>query len=125
MASRNDVDIIGDELVIVPRGLDKFWGFRRRIVVRLADIAGVEVEEHPHRVATGWRGPGLDTGTKLSGTFHPPGERTYWNVSGPGAALVVHIRGGSPFDRLYLSVANAEAARSMIRDVIAGGHSPV
>ncbi|GAA1571937.1 hypothetical protein [Leucobacter aridicollis] len=118
MADRNDIDVIGGELVIVPRGLDKVWGFRRRIVVPLEEVAGVEVEQRPHRVETGWRGPGLDAGTKLSGTFHPPGERTYWNVSGPGAALLIHVRSRKPFDRLYLSVADAEAARQRIAKAV-------
>ena len=62
----------------------------------------------------GWRGPGLDIGGKYCGTFHPNGERHYWNFSNTSEALMVEIQGGQPFDRLYLSVADAEAARQMI-----------
>lgn len=118
MVNRNDLTIVGDELVVVPKGLDKLWGFRTRIVVALEDIAAVEVEQRPLRVATGWRGPGLDAGVKRSGSFHPAGELTYWNVSGLGPALLVQVRGGAPFDRLYLSVADAEAARTLIAKAV-------
>ncbi|MGO2140854.1 MAG: hypothetical protein ACTH30_10625 [Leucobacter sp.] len=118
MANRNALTVDGDELVVVPKGLDKFWGFRKRIVVALGDIAAVEVEQRPLRVATGWRGPGLDAGVKRSGSFHPAGELNYWNVSGLGPALLIQVRGGAPFDRLYLSVADIEAARTMIAEAV-------
>lgn len=113
MSDRNALAIVDGALIVVPRGLDRLWGFRRRIVVPLASIADVQVERQPHRVPSGWRGPGLDAGKK-GGTFHPEGERHYWNFSGRGEVLMVEIRGGRPFHRLYLSVADAEAARKML-----------
>lgn len=113
MSDRNALTIAGGTLIVAPRGMDRVWGFRRQIVVPLASIRDVQVERNPHRVPSGWRGPGLDAGKKC-GTFHPAGERHYWNFSGRGEVLMVAIRGGKPFNRLYLSVADAEAARKMI-----------
>ncbi|WP_025133479.1 hypothetical protein [Leucobacter sp. PH1c] len=118
MSARNAVSIERGALVVIPRGMDKIWGFRRRIEVPLERITEVAVEPSPLRVPTGWRGPGLDVGGKLSGTFHPGGERHYWNVSGRGPALTVGIAGGQPFDRLTLSVADAEA---LCRELHAAG----
>lgn len=119
MSNRNALSIIDGALVVVPRGMDRVWGFRRRIVVPLARIVNVEVEHRPHRVPTGWRGPGLDVFVKKSGTFHPRGKRHYWNISGTDAALRVDIANGTPFDRLYLSVAEPEAACRMVSEAVA------
>lgn len=115
MSDRNTLSIEHNELVVIPRGFDKIWGIRRRISVPLSAIAGVEIEHRPHYVPTGWRGPGLDGFGKLVGTFHPSGERHYWNFSGKGSVLMVDIEGGQPFDRLYLSVADVEASYRMVR----------
>lgn len=114
MADRNTLSIVDGALVVEPRGLDKLWGCRRQVVAPVSAITEVLVELHPLRVPTGWRGPGLDVGGKLSGTFHPGNEQHYWNVSGRGPALEVVIAGGSPFHRLYLSVADPEASRAWL-----------
>lgn len=115
VTDRNALSIVDGALVVVPRGLDRVWGLRKRIVVPLGRITAVEVERRPHYVPMGWRGPGLDAFGKLTGTFHPNGERHYWNFSGSGVVLMVAIEGGAPFDRLYLSVADAEASCGMIQ----------
>lgn len=97
-----------------PRGLDKIWGFRRQIVVPLQKIDRVEVEQKPHQVRRGLRAPGLDTYWKRCGTFHPDGEKHYWNQSGNSAVLVIYTSGGMPFDRLYLSVADPARVREIL-----------
>ena len=122
--SRNTLTIDGDDLVIVPRGLDKLWGFRRRIVVPLSRIVEVRVEERPHHVPKGWRGPGLDTGWKLSGTFHPHGERHYWNFSGIGPALNIKLDGSGRFSQLYLSVGDAEQTHKWLAGAAAAHRGP-
>ncbi|RLP72296.1 hypothetical protein D9V32_15475 [Mycetocola tolaasinivorans] len=40
---------------MIPRGLDRLWGFRRRIDVPLASIVEVRTESHPRRVKRGLR----------------------------------------------------------------------
>ncbi|KIP51825.1 hypothetical protein [Leucobacter komagatae] len=118
MSARNRLEINPEALVVVPRGLDKVWGFRRRVVVPLAHITDVAIEHRPHYVAKGWRGPGLDGFGKLVGTFHPNKERHYWNFSGSGSVLTVGIAGGDPFHRLYLSVEDAEASLALISEAL-------
>lgn len=116
MSDRNALGISNGNLIVKPRGLDRLWGFRKQIVVPLDRIERVEVELHPRAIRRGLRAPGLDAYWKRSGTFHPGGERHYWNQSGSGPVLVVVIAGGDPFARLYLSVADAESAREMIAE---------
>ena len=118
MSDRNTLSVVEGSLVVIPRGMDKVWGFKKRIVVPLTAIADVQIERSPHRVRSGWRGPGLDAFGKKSGSFHPGSETHYWNFSGRGEVLMVEIVGGRPFHRLYLSVADAEASRAMISEAL-------
>lgn len=114
MSDRNSLQVVDENLIVTPRGLDKIWGFRRQVVVPVQKIDRVEVEQKPHQVRRGLRAPGLDAYWKRCGTFHPDGERHYWNQSGNGAVLAIYISGGAPFDRLYLSVAVLTEARKML-----------
>lgn len=118
MGDRNNLRIENDALTVVPRGMDKVWSFRRQVVVPLSSISEVSIEPLPLRVKRGWRGPGLDTFTKLSGTFHPAGERHFWNYSGPGEALTIRLNGSHHFHQLYLSVDDAGAWRDRIIEAI-------
>lgn len=117
MSDRNELRIEDGALIVTPRGMDKVWGFRKQVVVPLAVISDVAVERNPRRVPSGLRGPGLEAFGKKAGTFHPRGEQHYWNFSGRGEVLMIDIRGRKPFDRLYLSVADAEASRLLILEV--------
>lgn len=122
MASRNRIELSGSELVVLPRGLDVAWGFQRRIIVPLASIIGVEIEPRPNHIPTGLRAPGLDIGVKRSGTFYLDRERHYWNTSGSGAALVLILR-GERFQRLILSVGDAEEWRSRIAAAVSAART--
>lgn len=114
MAARNTLRIEGGSLIVIPKGWDKLWGVRRRLAVPLSTITKVSVESDSHHVPTGWRGPGLDAFGKLVGTFHPRGERHYWNYSGAGDALSIRLDGSEHFYQLYLSVDDAQEAKSLI-----------
>lgn len=121
---RNALHIAGDSLTVIPRGLDKVWGVRRRVNIPLSSITEVRIERDPHRVPMGWRGPGLDIFWKLVGTFHPGNERHYWNYAGPGEALNLRLDDSQYFRELYLSVGNAEAALQRISDALLDQHAP-
>lgn len=114
MPARNSLRIENGNLVIVPKGLNKVWGFRRKLTVPLSSVTNVSVETAPYQIAPGWRGPGLDISGKLVGTFHPKGERHYWNYSGTGAALSIRLDEAQHFRQFYLSVDDAEASRQLI-----------
>lgn len=124
MSDRNALSIDGDSLVVVPRGLDRVWGFRKRIVVPLTSVSNVTIETDPHRVRRGLRYPGLDAYWKRSGTFHPVGgERHYWNSSGSGEVLSLRLTGHPDFDQLYLSVADPEGTQRMILQATSSDHA--
>jgi len=118
MVARNALEIEDGMLLVVPRGFDKIWGFRGHIAVPLSSIVAVAVESVPFRIAPGWRGPGLDVFGRLVGTFHPAGERHYWNYSGTGAALSIRVDETQKFRQLFLSVDDAESARQMLSEAI-------
>ena len=113
--SRNSLHITGGVLTVTPRGLDRLWCFRRNVVVALVNISDVRIEHHASRVPTGWRGPGLDFMCKLCGTFHPHGERHFWNYSGSGEVLRITIAGNQRFQQLNLSVDDAESSLNTLR----------
>ena len=51
----------------------------------------------------GWRGPGLQAGSKLSGTFHAEGTAQFWNISGYENTLVITLE-EERFTHLYLTI---------------------
>jgi hypothetical protein len=114
MTARNSLTIESANLIVVPKGLDKVWGFRKKLTVPLPRITDVSVESAPNQVAAGWRGPGLDIFGKRAGTFHTKGERHYWNYSGTGPALSIRLDEAEHFRQLYLSVDDPAALRQLI-----------
>ncbi|MGV2902063.1 hypothetical protein ACNPM4_10295 [Microbacterium sp. AGC62] len=114
MSGRTTVMIRDHDVVVTPRGFDRIWCVRRRVVFPIGSIRDVRVEDAPYRVPTGWRGPGLDFAAKLCGTFHPNGERHFWNYSGKGDALEIVLDKGQHFQKLYLSVENADVMRDQL-----------
>lgn len=119
MANRNTLRLDADSLIVLPRGLDRFWGFQSKIVIPLSSISTIYVEENPRKVRRSLRYPGLDAYWKLSGTFHPNNERHYWNYAGTGPALSIRLDGDQQFNQLYLSVADVADAQRMITEAIA------
>ena len=51
----------------------------------------------------GWNVPGLQTGGKISGTFHANGTAQFWNISGYENTLVITLE-DERFTHLYLTV---------------------
>lgn len=102
----NAVSIVGARLVVRPRGLDRVWGFRRKIDVPLTHVRGATVDPEANREARGLRGPGLAFFGKHVGTFRRDSERTFWNVSTRGTAIVIELI-DEHFARLILSVEDA------------------
>jgi hypothetical protein len=98
------VAIEGTDVVVRQRGLDRVWCFRARIAFPLSSVRDVRIETTPHHVPTGWRGPGLDYMGKLCGTFHPDGQRHFWNYSGHGDALEIVLDDAEDYQKLSLSV---------------------
>ena len=101
--SRNTVTITDTALSIEPHGLDKLWSYTSHLEFPLAHVRGAP--HHPRRrpEPKGWRGPGLQAGSKLSGTFHAEGTAQFWNISGYENTLVITLE-EERFTQLYLTV---------------------
>ena len=101
--SRNTVTITDTSLSVEPHGLDKIWSFTSRLEFPLAHVRGATHDPGLRHEPTGWRGPGLQTGGKLSGTFHANGTAQFWNISGYENTLVITLE-DERFTHLYLTV---------------------
>ena len=70
----------------------------------------------PARV-TPTAGPGLQAGSKLSGTFHAEGTAQFWNISGYENTLVITLE-GERFTHLYLTVDDPAGLAAQINAAI-------
>lgn len=112
----NTVSIENGRLVVEPVGLDKLWGFRRRIEVPLSQVRGATYDPGAAYAGKGLRAPGLALpGMKWVGTFYRDGDRSYWNVRAGGQTIVVELA-DSRLARLYLTVGDARAVVDRINE---------
>ena len=75
--SRNTVTITDTTLSVEPHGLDKIWSYTSRLEFPLAHVRGATHDPGLRHEPKGWRGPGLQAGSKLSGTFHAEGTAQF------------------------------------------------
>ena len=101
--SRNTVTITDTSLSVEPHGLDKIWSFTSRLEFPLAHVRGAT--------------HGLQTGGKLSGTFHANGTAQFWNISGYENTLVITLE-DERFTHLYLTVDDPAALAAEINAAI-------
>jgi hypothetical protein len=109
-------------LVVEPQGLDKMWGFVRRIEVPIDQIRGATHDPGVTEDYKGVRGPGLGIpGHKWVGTWRKDGQRHYWNVTGGKTTIVIQTT--TPrFQRLYLSVEDPRAIVDLINATMTAHH---
>jgi hypothetical protein len=107
-------------VVVEPRGLDRLWGFVRRIEVPVSQVRGATHDPGAAQEYKGVRAPGLGLpGRKWVGTWRKDGERHYWNVTGGRDVVVVEV--STPrFSRLYLSVEEPRTVVDAINAAVAG-----
>ena len=101
--SRNTVTITDTSLSVEPHGLDKIWSFTSRLEFPLAHVRGATHDPGLRHEPKGWNAPGLQTGGKISGTFHANGTAQFWNISGYENTLVITLE-EERFTQLYLTV---------------------
>ena len=71
--STTRVTVTPTELIVEPRGLDKLWSFRRRIVVPLSHVRGATHDPGMKHEPRGLRAPGL--GLPQQARRHLPARR--------------------------------------------------
>ncbi len=119
---RNLVSVVEGRLVVEPVGLDKFWGWRRRIEIPLDQVIGAAVDADAASTRKGIRYPGLAVpGVKWVGTFYKKGVKTYWNVRAGSDTVVILLGEGAPFERLHLTVDDARGVVDLVNAAAAGG----
>lgn len=101
----NTVTVTDSLLIVEPRGLDKMWSFRRELQIPLAHVRGATFDPGANDEPKGLRAPGLSIPGKWAGTFNKDGDKSFWNVSGPGATVVIELA-DEHYARLVLTVEN-------------------
>ncbi|RZS89512.1 hypothetical protein EV189_1279 [Motilibacter rhizosphaerae] len=87
------LEIEGDELVVTLQGADRLLALKRRIAVPLRCVRGATADPGMAREPKGWRGPGAHVpGVVVAGTFHPDGEKVFWDVRDTTRAVVVELQ---------------------------------
>lgn len=117
--SRNKVEITSKELVVVPRGVDKFWSFVKEIRVPLSLVRGATYDPGVVTECKGIRLPGLNTlGKKVSATYRKDGEKHYWNVTGAADVIVIEISSAFKYSRIILSVDDPVGLERQINEAV-------
>jgi hypothetical protein len=101
----NTVTLTESALTVEPRGLDKLWSFTRRLEIPLAHVRGATFDPGANDEPKGLRAPGLAVPGKWAGTFSRDGDRSFWNVSAPGATIVIELA-DEHYTRLVLTTAD-------------------
>jgi hypothetical protein len=115
----NTVTTTDATLTVEPQGLDKLWSLTRKLEFPADHVRGATLDPGANHEPKGIRAPGLAIPGKWSGTFHRDGEKSFWNVSGPDATVVVELT-GEDFDRLYLTVDDPRAVVDSINAMAKG-----
>ncbi len=99
----NDLRVDNGMLVVEPRGINKLWGFYRKLEFPLTHVAGATYDPQVHNEPKGFRSPGLATTGRWVGTFRKDGEKHYWCVKTGTKSIVVSLK-DEKFSRLFLTV---------------------
>lgn len=115
------VEILGDQLVVTMRGLDRLWSLRHRVVVPLAHVRGATADPGVGRESAGVRAPGTHLPRLITaGTYLKDGERTFWNLRSSQEPVVVELT-GERFARLVLGVEDARATAEVVERSLTRG----
>lgn len=99
----NDVRIDNGMLIVEPRGINKLWGFRKKLEFPLTHVSGATYDPQVHHEPKGFRSPGLATTGRWVGTFRKDGEKHYWCVTKGTKSIVISLK-DEEVSRLFLTV---------------------
>lgn len=113
------VEIEGDRLVVVIRGLAKLWSLRSRFVIPLAHVQGATIDGGIVRDRKGVRAPGTYIPRIITaGTFHQDGERVFWDVRRGDRAVVIQLR-DEKYARLVVEVDDPRDTVALVERALA------
>jgi hypothetical protein len=115
-ASRIDVAVVNDDLVVRIRGKDRLFALSRGTVIPLSSVAGVAVAPRSSVPAKGLRLPGTGIpGILRAGSYGTGAKRDFWLVRRAKEVLVIELQPGQPYRRLVLEMPDAHATCLRIR----------
>jgi hypothetical protein len=114
------ITVDGGDLIVDIEGLDKLWSFKSRLTVPLAHVRAVRADPTVVDEPKGWRGPGSHIpGVIIAGTFHPDGQRVFWDVHDKNKAVVLDLH-DETYQRLIVGVDDPVATVALIEAAVAG-----
>jgi hypothetical protein len=113
-----EVHVDGDDLIVDIEGPDKLWALTSRMVIPLANIRGATADPEVVMAPGGVREPDTDvSGVLTSGIFRVDGERVFWDVHDPAAAVVIELA-DEHVTRLVIQVADPGTTVALIERAI-------
>ena len=109
----NKLSIDSETLIVEPRGINRLWGFHKKLEFPLAHVIGATYDPQVHNEPKGFRSPGLATPGRWVGTFRKDGEKHYWSVRKGTNSIVISLR-DEKLSRLFLTV---DHPRELVDDI--------
>lgn len=118
-----EVEIVGSSLIVRVEGVHRLLALKSRLEVPLEHVVGIEWD--PESARKGWSSGwfrGLRFGTRLPGrlkvgSFHEGGRWSFWDVSDPEKATLVHLE-NERYERLVLEVPDPVSTVAEVRKAI-------
>jgi hypothetical protein len=112
------VSIHGSDLTIDIQGMDKLWTFKSRLTIPISHVRGASADPTVLSQSKGWRGPGTHVpGLVVAGTFHPEGQKVFWDVHDENKAIVIELEDDT-YQRLVIEVDDPGAAVALIQGAV-------
>lgn len=99
----NKIQITNEHLIVEPKGLDKLWTLKSKIIVPLEHVMGSTIDNGIVRDGTGIKIPGTKGFNKIAGTYIKGGKKSFWNVNLKEKILVIQLK-NEKYTRLVLGV---------------------
>ncbi|MCF6515898.1 hypothetical protein GSH19_07040 [Lactobacillus sp. S2-2] len=101
----NNIKITKQNLIVEPKGLDKLWSLKTKIVVPVNHVMGATIDNGIVSDGTGTKMPGTKGFNKIAGTFVKDHKKSFWNINLKEKILVIQLK-DEKYTRLILGVNN-------------------
>ena len=104
VADRNlaSIDVEDQSVVVRPRGLNKLWTLRSRVVIPIKYVERVRVVD-PKGLPRGLRLPGTAVpGLITAGMYRKSGEWSFYAIRGGRPVILIETLGPGPISRLVI-----------------------